>query len=101
MSLDTYCQSMQADIDKGLCNECGLYWPSGAAKDHPSKAHTKGKIKVITDIFEFDQVVDEFDSENKAVDEEKDIGFSPMPVFEDVRSHLASPFVIITDAIAE
>ena len=43
--------------------------------------------------FEFDQVVDEF--------EEKDIGFGPMPVFEDVRSHLASPFVIITDAIAE
>ena len=24
---DTYCQSMQKDIDKCVCNECGLYWP--------------------------------------------------------------------------
>ena len=28
-------------------------------------------------------------------------GFGAMPVFEDIRSHLASPFVNITDAIDE
>ena len=39
-----------------------------------------------------DEVLDEFDQD----DQEKDIGSAQMPVFENIRSHLVSPFVKIT-----
>ena len=99
MPFDTYCQSMQEDIDKCVCNEYCLYWPLVAAKDQHFKAHKQGKNEA-KEIFEFDEVLDEFNPDNDTVDEEKDIGFS-MPVFENIRSHLVSPFVSITDAITE
>ena len=34
-------------------------------------------------------------------DQEKHIGSAQMPVIENIRSHLGSPFVNITDAITE
>ena len=89
MPLETYCQSMQENIDKCACNECGLHWPSVAAKDRHCKAHKKGKNEA-KDVFKFDEVLDELSLDNDTVDEEKDIGF-PMAVFENIRSHLASP----------
>ena len=66
-------------------------------KDRHSKAHKKGGSKVKDD-FEYDEVLDEFDQD----DQDKDIGSAvQMPVFENIRSNLASPFVSITDAIIE
>ena len=63
--------------------------PSKVAKDRYSKAHKKGGSKVKDDL-EYDEVLDEFDQD----DQDKDIGSAvQMPVFENIRSHLASPRV--------
>ena len=61
-------------------------WPLLAAKDRHSKAHNKS-TKEVKEIFEIDEVLDEFNSD----EEEKDKGSVPMPVFDNIRSHLASP----------
>ena len=64
---------------------------------HSHKAHKKCGSKVKDD-FEYDEVLDEFDQD----DQDKNIGSAvQMPVFENIRSHLASPFVNIRYAITE
>ena len=57
----------------------------------------KGGSKVKDD-FEYDKVLDDFYQD----DQDRDVWSAiQMPVFENIRSHLATPFVSITDAISE
>ena len=93
---DIYCESMQENIDQCVCDKCGLYWPSCAAKNRHLKAHKKD---IFEDTFDTNDVLDEFDSE--AEEEPEELGSTPMPIFEDIRSHLTSPFVPVTDAMNE
>ena len=37
---DFYCPSMEEKLEKGICNECGHYWPSQAAMKRHKKYHT-------------------------------------------------------------
>ena len=57
------------------------------------------KKDTFEDTLDSNDVLDKFDSEAEEAPEE--LGSTPMPVFEDIRSHLTSPFVPVTDAIDE
>ena len=62
-----------------------------------TKAYNQGRSKVKDD-FEYDKVLDDFYQD----DQDRDVWSAiQMPVFENIRSHLATPFVSITDAIIE
>ena len=94
---DTYCESMQKDIPDCVCSKCGLYWPSVAAKKRHSKAHKRAEKAVQQNemtlaLSDSDTDMDEdLELEEEAIEELPDSG--PMPVIEDIRSHLTySPF---------
>ena len=92
---DLYCISMKDKLEDGICNDCGLYWPSKAAKNRHLKAHRYDQNKVEDD---FTEVVDEIDDEKEQWEIEES---GPMPVFENMGSYLTSPFVYLTDEIDE
>ena len=91
MPFDSFCPSMKDKLDECVCKICGAYWPSAAAKNRHLKAH--GKIETFEDKIEYDDVKDEFEEEAMS---ESDT----MPVFENMRIHLASPFEWLNDEIA-
>lgn len=39
MPFDFYCPSVTADLEKRVCNQCGLYFPSQAAKRNHARIH--------------------------------------------------------------
>ena len=94
---DLYCPSMQDKIENCVCKQCGIYWPSAAAKNRHQKIH---KIPGADDTFVHDQgfnlahdeVLDEFETDSET-EEEKSDPDCPMPVFSDLKKHITSPFV--------
>lgn len=71
-----------------------MYWPSKAAKNRHYKAH---KYDSTENTFEAIEVPDEFESDSESPKPEQNS--TPMPVFDNIRVHIISPFVQITDCI--
>ena len=90
---DIYCDSMQEKIKDCICGICGLYWPCPAALKRHSKAH---KFEKSNGAVEQSELFDEFASETL---EPKNDDSIPMPVFGNLRNHLVSPFIQLTDEI--
>ena len=49
MPFDTYCISMQNSLKNCICQKCGLYWPSNAAKKCYLVAHKGAKVDTTED----------------------------------------------------
>ena len=88
---------MRENIDECICDECGLYWPCKTAVKRYLKAHKKTKVE---DTFDFANVSDEFERDAE-MENNKNPESGPMPIFEDMRSHVKSPFVQLTDEIMD
>ena len=94
---DLYCESMKDKLENGICEVCGLYWPSAAAKNRHLKAH---KIGHIDEKIDSNKVNDEFETDEETMEIEEELS-GQMPAFENMRSYLTSPFVTLTDEIEE
>ena len=96
MPFDTYCESMQEKIDDCVCNKCGSYWPSCAAKIRHQKSH---KYISSDTTLEPTNVLDEFDSDTEEIPQAEQEECGPMPIFDNIQNHVVSPFVQLTDSI--
>ena len=84
---DTYCESMQETKEDCICEICHLYWPSKAAKNRHKMSHRQG-VTIDTHDPNNGEILDEFEPEINPEDQES----GPMPVFQDIKKHLISPF---------
>ncbi|CAB4000063.1 Sperm-associated antigen 17 [Paramuricea clavata] len=104
--LDLYCPSMQEKLMRCVCEKCGSYWPSEAAKHRHKKSHsvkesaacqakdsdTLGQDDVEEDVMEEEdngsashamEICSDVESESNCI----------MPVIENLAEFLNSPFV--------
>ena len=87
---DLYCPSVQKNLEKCICETCGHYWPSQAAKKRHSIIHRNSEENENSKNV-FESVEDEFMEENK--EESLDISESgAMPVIENLSEFVASPW---------
>ena len=85
---------MQSKLAKCLCNTCGQYWPSEAAKKRHSKCHGKSTSKDdrLDDYNVFNEVSDEFCIVQFDGEEEQEP--YKMPVVN-LTKQLVSPFELV------
>ena len=85
---DLYCPSMVTKIDKCICEQCGQYWPCMAAVKRHAICH-KNKKDGQNPIYTPLEVSDEF---SKIQEEESDNNPMGIPVIQNLREFLKSPF---------
>ena len=96
---DLYCPSMQEKLPKCICNSCGKYWPSEAAKKRHEKCHKKHKKTEDTDDISYSfEVTDEF---CKLQDDNVQGNVDRIQVVESIKDFMASPFEIINGEIED
>lgn len=102
---DLYCPSMKDQLEKGICEFCGSYWPSKAAKDRHKKCHTVGDTDTDTNTTEsVSETNTDDDTDNEAEIDTSIEANTPeptqrtekrMPVFENIFDILKGPFTDI------
>ena len=86
---DLYCPSMMEKLSKCICDTCGLYWPSEAAKKRHATCHRNG-LKENQLVYSMEEVSDEFcqiQNENENIN-----GPNGIPVIENLEEFLKCPF---------
>ena len=81
---DLYCPSMKDTLENGICETCGSYWPSKAAKDRHKKC-----LRMSDDIDSEDES-DEIEESTPETNEE-----DRMPIFNNVFELFKWPFTDI------
>ena len=81
---DLYCPSMKDTLENGICETCGSYWPSKAAKDRHKKCHR------MSDDIDSEDESDEIEESTPETNEE-----DRMPTFNNVFELFKGPFTDI------
>ena len=90
---------MPEKLPKCICNSCGKYWPSEAAKKRHEKCHKKHKKTEDTDDISYSfEVTDEF---CKLQDDNVQGNVDRIQVVENIKDFMASPFEIINGEIED
>ena len=84
---DLYCPSMKNALENGICETCGSYWPSKAAKDRHKKCH-----RVIDGTESEDEVEWIEDAANNSIETNAE---QRKPIFENIFDLFQGPFTDI------
>ena len=84
---DLYCPSMMEKLPKCVCETCGLYWPSEAAKKRHATCHKSRDDEPDFPMEEFSDEFCQFQDEGQ-----NNSGSSQLPVVEDLQDFLRCPF---------
>ena len=102
MPFDSYCPSMQKKLDDCVCPDCGSSWPCAAAVKRHKKVHGKYGNNESIEI-NSSEITDEFDSgdENMETNNSTANLEETMPIIENLREFLVSPFEQVYDDILD